>query len=37
VAYARGDLFESMKQVADTGHGPVDQTPSAGCSIKWKD
>jgi peroxiredoxin len=37
VANARRDLFEAMKQVADTGHGPDDQTPSAGCSIKWKD
>ena len=31
------DLFEAMKQVAETGHGPADQTPSMGCSIKWKD
>lgn len=33
---ARRDLFEAMKQVAETGHGPVDQVPSMGCSIKWK-
>jgi hypothetical protein len=25
-----------MKQVAETGHGPKDQIPSMGCSIKWK-
>ena len=30
------DLFEAMKQVAETGHGPEDQIPSIGCSIKWK-
>ena len=32
----RRDLFEAMKQIADTGKGPIDQTPSMGCSIKWK-
>ena len=32
---ARRDLFEAMKQVAQTGHGPKDQIPSMGCSIKW--
>jgi len=32
----RRDLFEAMKQVAGTGKGPADQTPSIGCSIKWK-
>ena len=36
VANARRDLFEAMKQVAETGHGPLEQTPSMGCSIKWK-
>lgn len=36
-ADARRDLFEAMKQVAQTGHGPKDQIPSMGCSIKWKD
>jgi hypothetical protein len=25
-----------MKEVAQTGHGPEDQIPSIGCSIKWK-
>lgn len=33
---ARRDLFEAMKQIAETGKGPRDQTPSMGCSIKWK-
>jgi hypothetical protein len=37
VANARRDLFEAMKQVAETGHGPGDQVPSMGCSIRWKD
>jgi peroxiredoxin len=36
VANARRDLFEAMKQVAQTGHGPKDQIASMGCSIKWK-
>jgi len=33
----RRDLFEAMKQVAQTGNGPKDQIPSMGCSIKWTD
>lgn len=32
----RRDLFEAMKQIAETGQGPRDQIPSMGCSIKWK-
>ena len=31
----RRDLFAAMKQVGQTGHGPKDQIPSMGCSIKW--
>jgi peroxiredoxin len=34
---ARRDLFEAMRQVAETGAGPTEQLPSMGCSIKWKD
>ena len=34
---ARRDLFEAMKQVAETGHGPTEQIPSMGCSIKWRE
>ena len=34
-ADARRDLFEAMKQVAETGKGPAEQIPSMGCSIKW--
>ena len=30
------DLFQAMKQVAETGKGPESQIPSMGCSIKWK-
>ena len=33
---ARRELYEAMRQVADTGQGPREQTPSIGCSIKWK-
>lgn len=33
----RRDLFEAMREVAATGKGPEDQTPSMGCSIKWKE
>ncbi len=35
-ADARRDLYEAMRQVAETGHGPAEQVPSMGCSIKWK-
>lgn len=31
------DLFEAMKQIAQTGKGPEQQIPSMGCSIKWID
>lgn len=30
------ELFDAMAGVARTGQGPADQTPSIGCSIKWK-
>jgi hypothetical protein len=30
------DLFLAMKQVAKTGQRPVEQIPSMGCSIKWR-
>jgi peroxiredoxin len=33
---ARRELYEAMTQVAETGRGPQHQTPSMGCSIKWK-
>jgi peroxiredoxin len=34
---ARRELFEAMRLIAETGRGPLDQIPSLGCSIKWKD
>jgi peroxiredoxin len=33
---ARRELFEAMVGIARTGQGPRDQTPSIGCSIKWR-
>jgi peroxiredoxin len=33
---ARRELFGAMKLIAATGEGPREQTPSMGCSIKWK-
>jgi hypothetical protein len=33
---ARRDLYEAMKQIAETGEGPREQFGSMGCSIKWK-
>ncbi|MTJ04361.1 MAG: thioredoxin family protein [Sediminimonas qiaohouensis] len=35
-ADAPRELYEAMVQVAQTGRGPAEQTPSMGCSIKWK-
>jgi peroxiredoxin len=32
---ARRELFEAMSDVAKSGQGPVHQTSSVGCSIKW--
>ena len=31
------EMIEAMTLVAQTGKGPAAQTPSIGCSIKWKD
>ena len=36
VKEGESDLLKAMKQIAETGEGPKDQIPSAGCSIKWK-
>src|SRR3546814_390473 len=33
---ARRELFEAMRQVAETGRGPAEQIPSMGCGIKWR-
>ncbi|MGE5470078.1 MAG: thioredoxin family protein [Bacteroidota bacterium] len=35
-ADARRELFEAMRQIADSGRGPLEQQASIGCSIKWK-
>ena len=32
----RHELLAAMQHVATTGSGPAEQTPSIGCSIKWK-
>jgi len=31
------ELFEAMRLIAATGHGPAIQNPGIGCSIKWRD
>ena len=33
---ARRELFEAMSTVAAGHGGPAEQTPSIGCSIKWR-
>ena len=33
---AKRELFEAMKEIAGTGRGPAKQSPSVGCSIKWR-
>jgi peroxiredoxin len=30
------ELFDAMIEIARSGRGPSEQTPSIGCSIKWK-
>ncbi|MGE0116977.1 MAG: thioredoxin family protein [Dongiaceae bacterium] len=35
-AGARHELLEAMRQIARTGAAPKEQTPSMGCSIKWR-
>jgi len=30
------ELFDAMRQVAETGEAPAEQVPSIGCSIKWR-
>jgi peroxiredoxin len=37
VPNARRELYEAMKLVAESGHGPKEQIPSMGCSIKWRE
>jgi peroxiredoxin len=33
---AARELLDAMTGVAETGFGPAQQTPSMGCSIKWR-
>jgi peroxiredoxin len=33
---ARRELVEAMRSISATGVAPENQTPSIGCSIKWK-
>jgi peroxiredoxin len=33
---AARELYDAMLQIARTGKGPAKQTPSVGCSIKWR-
>ena len=33
---ARRELRDAMVGIARTGRGPAEQTPSMGCSIKWR-
>jgi peroxiredoxin len=33
---ARRELFDALKGMVHHGHGPREQTPSIGCSIKWR-
>ena len=30
------ELLHAMRGIAETGEGPREQTPSMGCSIKWR-
>jgi peroxiredoxin len=36
-ANAPRELFDAMRQVAETGQGPAEQIPGIGCSIKWRE
>ena len=36
VRSGESDLFQAMKQIAETGKGPKEQIPRAGCGSKWK-
>ena len=35
-ANRNAELLQAMRLIAETGHGPKNQIPSMGCSIKWK-
>ena len=31
------ELVNAMRMIAETGNGPKEQSPSMGCSIKWRE
>lgn len=31
------ELLNAMSEIAETGEGPLEQLPSMGCSIKWRE
>lgn len=33
---AQRELFAALRQIADSGRGPAEQSASIGCSIKWR-
>ena len=33
---AKRELLEAMRAIGQTGEAPKEQTPTIGCSIKWK-
>ena len=35
-AGSKRELYDAMLEIARSGKGPQDQTPSMGCSIKWR-
>ena len=37
VSGAKRELFQAMKEIAETGQGPKEQIASMGCSIKWRE
>ena len=34
--HRQAELLSAMQKITTTGAGPDQQTPSMGCSIKWK-
>lgn len=34
---AKRELVDAMRMIAKTGKGPVEQIPSVGCSMKWRE
>tara|TARA_Y100001970_G_C14176331_1_gene827218 strand:+ start:203 stop:760 length:558 start_codon:yes stop_codon:yes gene_type:complete len=36
ISYGESDLYKAMLQISKTGKGPIEQIPSMGCNIKWK-